>query len=254
MISFEVVFRAKGSSPCISYNSYFYFSSPEEDLVRFLYLDISSNIMEVEFSYLSSHGVVQLESNVNYLCTDDIAPPIGYSYLFNRDGILFHGFSFGSTAWSGWNTILDTIATNPINPSIAYKFFNFYNIDFVWMEDEGTHYNVYYKRDSKYLWLGDNDTETSKGFTIIGYPNPFSEHLTINVSLDKTGEKPEICIYDSNSRLINTLKPYSGLDHVFNFRWDGSNLKGDKVPAGIYIIVCKTGNITTARKVSFLSN
>jgi hypothetical protein len=66
-----------------------------------------------------------------------------------QNGILYHGFSYGSE-WN-WSTIMDTIAGNPLLPSIAYKSFNFSYVDFIWMVNNGNGYNIYYKHDPKHV-------------------------------------------------------------------------------------------------------
>lgn len=253
MLNYDTLHEAIGNQPCITYNSFFDMTLLAGNLARFLYVDTSGNLVEVECDLFwnTSHSTQLLSNTIDYVCIDDLAPPIGYSYLFLKNDNLYHGFSYG-ISWA-WSTILDTITSNPINPSIAYKTFNFFNIDYIWMEDAGTQFNIYYKRDSKHIWTGLVDTEKDKGFSIIGYPNPFSEFLTIKINIDDIGEIPIVKIYNSNAQLINKLDPLSESQKTYEYRWHGLNQKGEKVNTGIYLITCVVGNKTTVRKVAYSS-
>lgn len=257
MLSFDTLYESVGSQPCITYNSSSEYINPEDDMARFLHIDNTGNLIETEFVFNLINTITEeliYGVTIDYVCIDNIAPPIGYSYLFLNDGCLYHGFSYGSHFWGNFNTILDSISGYPFNPSIAYKSFNFFNVDFIWMEDAGTHYNIYYKRDAKHIWLDLQDVETGKGFSITGNPNPFSEFLTIKLSVDENEQRPIIKIYNSNSQLINILKPLSVSQNDYEYRWYGLNQNGEKVTSGTYIIMCNIGNKAVARKVTYFNN
>ena len=253
MESFDTLYSAKGSQPCITYNSIWEYSQ-NENCARFLYIDPDSQLMEVEA--VTGYGASdpnQLESFgfVEYVCIDDLAPPIGYSYLFMEFGTIFHGFSYGAL-WE-WNTIMETISgINISHPSIAYKHFNFEYVDFIWMEEgNGYSYNIYYMRDEKHIWLGLDDYEQGKGFSIVGYPNPFSGQLTISISVKEENIKPVIEIYNSGSQLIKLLDVQQSSAKEFTSEWNGTDENGNNAETGIYIILCSVGDKRTARKVIF---
>jgi hypothetical protein len=253
LASYTGIYAAKGSQPCITYNSYWTDPYPEVNFVRFLYIDPGAQLMEIESCSLDftqcSSDVLQ-DGNVSYICVDDIAPPIGYSYLFMQNGILYHGFSYGNDF--NWSTIMDTIAGNPILPSVAYKTFNFSYVDFIWMEDNGAGYNIYYKHDPKHIWVGMQDFEKGKGFSLTGSPNPFSEELLLTVTVDNPASVPEIAIFNSSSQLVNIPSRNCLSERKFTFRWDGRNQLGGKVDPGVYIILCTSGDKRTARKVMYM--
>ncbi|MBM3404537.1 MAG: hypothetical protein FJY10_06570 [Bacteroidetes bacterium] len=252
LTTLDTVYEAIGSQPCISYN-YFFDMAPDEDYTRFLFLDSLANLIETEFedTWSTFTSVMILPGTIDYLCIDNLAPPIGYSFLFMKDEILYHGFSYGHLYWSGYD-ILDTISTGPINPSIAYKSFDIEFVDFLWMEMEGSHYNIYFKRDSKETSLGTVDSESGKGFTITGFPNPFTETLTIRISGEDMKDQPEIKIYDVHSRLVNMLMPASSLQDGFEYQWSGLNMDGDRVAPGVFIITATVAYRMTARKVVYI--
>jgi len=252
MESQHALFAAKGTQPCISYNSLWDYEG--FGLARLLFIDTDLHLTEVEVD--AENGF--WDSNqlpcwffVEYVCIDDIAPPIGYSYLYMDAGVLTHGFSYGPN-WD-WNTILETIYNSDIsNPSIAYKHFNFEYVDFVWMEyvQYGYGYNIYYQRDAKHIWLNiKEDEESGKGFSVTGYPNPFSGQLALTISVENENVVPSIQIYNSNSELIKTLDIERTELTEYSSHWTGTNETGEKVKAGMYVIICSVGDKRTARKV-----
>lgn len=251
--TFDTIYESTGLGPCISFNSYDDWT-PDEGMVRFLYAD--NLLHEVEayhpgYSYVNVH---QLPFGpVNFLSIDDVSPPIGYSFLFMQDGILNHSFSYGSN-WN-WTSILNSIQGNDDiwHPSIAYKHFNPLYVDFIWMEESGSQYNIYYLRADKHDWMpGIEDREFGKGFSITGNPNPFSNQITIRVSVEQEGIKPYLKIYNTGSQLLrelNVANEVSGNDFIFT--WDGRQKSGKFVKEGIYIVLCSVGDKRTACKIIY---
>jgi hypothetical protein len=253
MESFDTIYTAIGSQPCASYNSYNGGDHVfEGSSIRILYIDTLSQLIEVESTVSRNNDnqitVRQLSATpTDYICIDDVLGPIGYSFLFKQKGNLYHGFSCGAEL--GWYIVLDTIPNNPIFPSLAYKSFSWVHVDYVWMQDNGVNFDIFYQRDNKFKPVGKNDFEIGKGFTITGYPNPFAEQLTIDITIENQKEKPIIEIYNSNSQLIKTLIVKNYSVNQFSFIWDGTNQNNEQLSPGTYIIVCTVGNIRTTRKV-----
>ncbi len=250
MVTCDTLYAAMGSRPCISYNTFWYY--PEETGIRLLFVDVNSHLTEVET--ISPWG--QTDSRVlNYypvddVCIDDIAPPLGYSFLFLQNGILYHGFSYG--VWWSWVSVLDTTNGNNIShPSMAYKHFSPLYADFIWMEGDGDSFNIVYKQDDKYIWTGMPDPEPGKGFYIAGYPNPFTDRLTLTIHVEEETSIPVIQIYSTHSELIKTLTARRSYTNHYSAYWDGDTETGVKVKPGVYIIMCSVGDKRTARKVIF---
>lgn len=253
----EMLYATKGSFPCISYNS------AEEGVtdfnyIRFLYVNnivFEWTLTEVEINENGGVNVRQLPIDyIDYVCIDDLLPPIGYSFLFKwLNGDLFHGFSYGGFSSSTWVTVLDTITSNDISyPSIAYKHFNPEFVDFIWMELNNDTQEIFHKRDEKYIYsAGVNDPEPGKGFTITGFPNPFADFFTIDVVVEEGEATPLLDVFNTRSQLIRRLNIENSEKRKFQTVWDGTNLNGEKVPAGTYILLCTVGDKRTARKVLF---
>lgn len=253
MDSYHPLFATKGTQPCISYNTFW---ENEYSLAKLLFIDTDLHLTEVEVDVEIGAG----DSNqlpcwfmIEYICIDDIAPPIGYSYLYMDAETLIHGFSYGPS-WD-WNTIMETITGNQIkNPSIAYKHFDFEYVDFIWTEkiEYGYGYNIYYKRDEKHIWLNiKEDDEAGKGFSITGFPNPFSEQLTLTISVDNENVLPLVQIYNCDAELIKTLDIEKIESKKYSTIWNGANETGNKVRAGMYVIICSVGDKRTVRKIIY---
>lgn len=248
MSSIDSVYRTTGTQPGITYNQVTVNDNGENGIVRLLYLDDNNNLIEHELfegEECCPEDEIINRSKVDYICVDDLMPPIGYSYLFIRNDSLFHGFSHGRS-WP--RMILDTISTNPIYPSIGYKKFNVEHIDFIWMETAGSQFNIHYKRDEKYQYIYPHvDNAPFNGVKITGYPNPFTEFLIINIETDQGNPSPSVDIFDTKSRLIKSLSPEKINKNSFMFRWSVS--EDYDVPQGFYFIRCTIGNQRITKKV-----
>lgn len=256
MKSIDTLYQTRGSQPCISFNSMipFYYSKYEENPIRLLFIDTNKQLTEVECGLrYSSESVLPTRilstTPIDYICIDDILPPIGYSYLFMQNGNLYHGFSYGAS--HNWSTILDTITSNPLNPTLAYKNFNSKYVDFVWMQKMDSGFNIFYKRDEKQKHVGVKDNELGKGFLITGYPNPFSDKLNIVVDVENQELKPILEIYNSNSKRVKVLISNNYTGNQYSYLWDATDQNNNISSPGLYIIMCTVGNIKTARKVIY---
>ncbi len=246
----DTTHSALGSFPCISYNSISPSGSSSNN-VRFLYLDLENKITEAEkhlYSYWNSKVTKNTISTrkVESICIDDVMPAVGYSYLLTRDDTLCHGFSYGASM--GFSTVLDTVTGHPFHPSIAYKNFNFQFVDFIWMEKGNNGYGIHYKRDEKYHWIRGADPEFGKGFSITGFPNPFTERLTVQIVPDNQTLLPRLEIFDRYSRSVFLYAPKYP-SQQYTITWDATDLNGAELPPGVYILVTTLGDKRVARKV-----
>jgi len=251
MESYDTIYSTIGTQPCITFNSYYEFED-DEDCVRFLHLDTLNQLNQAEFTTFNNDLFFNQipVGTVDYVCIDDIAPPIGYSYLIVQQGYLKHGFSYGPMYY--WNTTLETIpGIDYTNPSIAYKHFNFEYVDFIWMFGSGSYFMILYMRDEKQNWLSIEDDETGKGFSVTGSPNPFSGHLKLKISVEQEKGVPEILIYNTQSQLVKQPLVRHTSKRTFVSHWDGSDENGILVKSGTYIIICTVGDKRTARKVIY---
>lgn len=79
-------------------------------------------------------------------------------------------------------------------------------------------------------------------FGVTSYPNPFNPRTTIAFDLPEAA-KIELAVYDTAGRLVRTLitgRDFSEGHHEQN--WDGRDLHGNKVAAGIYVYRLMAGS------------
>lgn len=87
-------------------------------------------------------------------------------------------------------------------------------------------------------------------FKLWTFPNPFNGIISIRV---ESSENPEtIRIYSLNGVLIQNLKINSRNSHSIDLNWDGSNLAGDQVSSGIYLIVVARKSDLAVKKITLL--
>ena len=185
--------------------------------------------------------------NVDYVCIDDIMPPIGYSYLYLSYSTLYHNFSYGHW-FEQYN--METIYGSMISyPNIAYKHFDPLFVDFIWMDSDS---DIYYMHDEKHVWIpGYPEIQAGGAFSISGHPNPFSESIEINVIVNEKGAEPQIKVYSIGGKLIKQLDFIDGKKGEFNYKWDGTNEQGTKAEPGTYFVVCTVGENRQANKVLY---
>jgi hypothetical protein len=249
----DTIYETLGSQPCISYNDLLSdkdrYYTPNEYSVRIMYLDNTKKLIEAQCILDALQDNVPsriVESQAtDFICIDDVLVPLGYGFLYMKNGNLYSGFSYG--ALGGWSTILDSISTNPMNPSLAYKNFSPLFIDYIWMERNNNSFDIYYKRDEKQKNVSAKDYESGKGFSITGYPNPFNDILNIEINVNDESNQPIIEIYDLNLKKLNILQPTNQSNRKYYYRWDINDL----LPSGIYFLKCTVGQKTIVRKVIY---
>ncbi len=225
-----LVGSTKGRKPTITYNSYGDFF--------LLYLNDDDQIV------IGAQEVFTSEYPVDIICVDDLLPPIGFSFLFKRRDTLFHAF------YDFFNLeIRDTIPGNPLNPSIAYLTFSEDYVDYIWMEDKDTIYEIYYKRDAKHADLSGIDPDPKDGISMTGYPNPFKNHITIQIKSSNWNGEPDVSIYNIKSQKVKTLAPNAIGDGTFTYQWNGRSDAGVKLDPGIYFLVCTDGKQKDTRRL-----
>jgi parallel beta-helix repeat protein len=79
-------------------------------------------------------------------------------------------------------------------------------------------------------------------------PNPFKNRTIIYYSLTKSGII-SLKVYDQTGRLVKILE--NGIKRAGNYTvsWDGCNNANQKVPAGVYFAILKSGDFTSIKKI-----
>ena len=83
------------------------------------------------------------------------------------------------------------------------------------------------------------------------YPNPFNPSTNITYVLPEASNV-SLNIYDLNGQLIRELVSSSVRAGVHTLNWDGTNINGGKVSAGMYLYTINTGKYTSTNKMILL--
>jgi len=83
------------------------------------------------------------------------------------------------------------------------------------------------------------------------YPNPFNPSTTISYSIPKVSFV-SLKIYDILGREVKTLINSEQNAGVYNVRWNGDNIYGNKVSSGIYLYKIEAGDFSLTKKMLLL--
>jgi hypothetical protein len=79
-------------------------------------------------------------------------------------------------------------------------------------------------------------------------PNPFQHNTTVQYSLDNTA-RVSIRVYDITGTLVRTIVDQNAVKGSRTITWYGDNTKGERLPAGIYFMELKAGDLSAAQKI-----
>jgi len=86
---------------------------------------------------------------------------------------------------------------------------------------------------------------------VTNYPNPFNAGTTIRYSVTQ-GHRVSVVVYDLLGRTVSTLVDRYQTEGDYSIPWDGHDAQGRAVPAGIYLIRVRTGDVNTVGKMVLL--
>jgi leucyl aminopeptidase len=94
------------------------------------------------------------------------------------------------------------------------------------------------------------DAGSSPGLMLApNIPNPFSSETTLRFSVPSPGARVTLRIFDVRGREVNTLLEGERVEGQKTLRWDGTNMRGAAVPAGIYFCNVVAGDQSRSRKI-----
>jgi hypothetical protein len=98
-----------------------------------------------------------------------------------------------------------------------------------------------------------NNPNVSPDSLVTAFPNPFSDNVLISVNIDQLKSKTSrtyLEIYNLSGQLVRHFEsPASNSAGPINYRWDGTNTLGASVPAGVYILMVKSGEWSQVLKL-----
>ena len=103
--------------------------------------------------------------------------------------------------------------------------------------------------------LGTSDDSSDNGiimpsnFELVqNYPNPFNPSTTIDFSIPSLSDV-NISVYDINGRLVNTLMNNTLSSGTYSVVWNGDDMNGNSVSAGIYMYSLTSSDISITNKM-----
>ncbi len=80
------------------------------------------------------------------------------------------------------------------------------------------------------------------------YPNPFNPSTTIDFSVPEVSDV-NVSVYDINGKLVNTLMNNTLASGTYSVVWNGDDINGSPVSAGIYMYNLTSGNVSITSKM-----
>lgn len=93
-----------------------------------------------------------------------------------------------------------------------------------------------------------DDDLSGKWLRISTYPNPFTEHTTIDVG-EQLGGDVDVFVFDMSGRMIRAMKTNVTASVPQRFTWDGTDADARPVATGTYIIQVRGRSLTTGERV-----
>ena len=100
------------------------------------------------------------------------------------------------------------------------------------------------------LDVSDNIQNMPSNFELTqNYPNPFNPSTTINFTVPTNLSDVKINVFDINGKLINTLVDASFTSGTYSVVWNGNDMSGNTVSAGIYMYNLTSGETSITNKM-----
>jgi hypothetical protein len=92
--------------------------------------------------------------------------------------------------------------------------------------------------------------EEVQGIGIKAMPNPFTDLATLQITLPAgLSEEISIEIYNLNGQLVKSFKVNATGEETLTLQWDGTDISGQQLGAGVYLVVLKASTFTNTIKL-----
>jgi hypothetical protein len=100
--------------------------------------------------------------------------------------------------------------------------------------------------------VGIAESNTQKSMIdIVAAPNPTQDHVLLHVSLARSADA-YVAIYDITGRRVRTLLDGYRTAGCYDLYWDCTDGNGMKVPGGVYVCRCRSGDHCTVGQLVVL--
>jgi hypothetical protein len=174
---------------------------------------------------LFTHETLNPPCNISIDVTDCLRSDIATNRALSQYRIYLQGFS-------DWDNREDFVViasySNPYSPTVPKIHYTL---------TDGTSNN--------------DPTVSPAQISIISYPNPFTEAVSIKLKLAEPGLS-KLSIYNLKGQKVRSFEgnPEAGAEQ--NFQWDGRDDSGRKVSGGIYLAVAQAGQRTASSKILYM--
>ncbi len=167
-----------------------------------------------------------------------------WSYVYwedNSDGmddIYAHNYYFMQGGWYCSYKFRDVFGDEDMHyPNVS-------NCHVVWTQGNSAPYRVMYLYEGYPIGV-EEDYVNSIALELKAYPNPFRKRTTIDIRQQTTdrnkrstvsGLQSSVCIYDLSGRLVRSFPLPSSLFSPHSIIWDGKDMAGEEVQAGVYFL------------------
>jgi hypothetical protein len=112
-------------------------------------------------------------------------------------------------------------------------------------------YETVYASSEEPLQKSSTNKQIPLAFSFGVYPSPFSKRTRISYGLPKPGAV-EVMVYDITGKQVKTLVSERLEPGYYKTVWQGEDVLGRKVSAGVYFILMNTNDFASQRKVIFV--
>lgn len=140
----------------------------------------------------------------------------------------------------------DTDALNPGRGNLAATLLNNGNVLVVGGNPASTDCQIF---NPPPVGISEHSTQDRR-VDFIAVPNPFQHNTTVHFSIDKA-VTVSIRVYDITGTYRKTLVDKIIDKGTYAVTWNGKGIKNEPLPAGVYFIELKTGNMIASCKVLF---
>jgi len=113
-------------------------------------------------------------------------------------------------------------------------------------------FDIVMNEEASEVTIDNNPHLSPKGFTLdTVFPNPFNNSIRIDFTINNPGHV-DIGIYDITGRWVINLIGKHMLSGKYNIVWNGSDMSGNSVASGSYLVLMKYGSSFQTKKIKLI--
>jgi len=237
--------------------------SPVPNIVSEVELSIANTAVEpgeefdLPLSISNVSGVFAMQMTINYnpeyltaLDVENLIPGMNAAYKIDEEAGLINIAFAGIESLESDMTIanLKFIATEEmglaIETPVEAEYFMANETDLTWNVHNGT---VMING----LATGYEEFNEENAKLLSCYPNPFSDHLTIEYTVQQEGNA-QIAVYDMYGKMVAEIANGRHAAETYQLNWNGEDLNGIRLNRGTYFVRILTGSKVETEKIQLV--